>query len=89
MCILCMGRGLGNYIRTKNDPVAVARLLHKYKGLDFLDTDSKETFSICEENMEFCRGNGNAWFVIAVCAKEEVEDVLFMLELASELIGDT
>jgi hypothetical protein len=46
-------------IRTKNDPVAEARPLHKYKGLVFLNPDSKETFSIYEENMEFCRGSGN------------------------------
>jgi hypothetical protein len=39
--------------------------------------------------MEFCRGNGNGWFVISVCAKEEVEDEIFTLELACELIGDT
>jgi hypothetical protein len=48
-----------NDIRTKNDPVAEAHLLHKYKGLVHLDPDPKETFSIYEENMEFCRGNGN------------------------------
>jgi hypothetical protein len=39
--------------------------------------------------MEFCRGNRNVWFVVAVCAKEEVEDEVFTLELACELIGDT
>jgi hypothetical protein len=55
------------------------------KVLSFLDPDCKETFSIYEDNMEFCRGNENGWFVIAVCA---MEDEVFKLELACELIGD-
>ncbi len=40
-------------IRNKNDSIAEARLLHKYKGLVFVDPDSKNTFSVCEENMEY------------------------------------
>jgi hypothetical protein len=39
--------------------------------------------------MEYPRGAGNGWFVIAVCAVEGVEDEPFALELACELIGET
>ncbi len=76
-------------IRNKNDSIAEALLLHKYKGLVFVDPDPKNTFSVCEENMEYRRGSRNGWFVIAVCAEEGVEDEPFTLELACELIGDT
>ena len=40
-------------IRFKNDPVAEARLLQKYKGLVFTDPDNNQTYSIFEENMEY------------------------------------
>ncbi len=39
--------------------------------------------------MEYRKGAGNGWFVIAVCAVEGVEDEPFALELACELIGKT
>ncbi len=73
----------------KNDSIAEARLLQKYKGLVFVDPDSKNTFSVCDKNMEYRRGARNGWFVIAVCAVEGVEDEPFALELACELIGET
>ncbi len=55
-------------LRNKNDSIAEAHLLQKYKGLVFVDPDSKNTFSAYDENMEYHRGAGNEWFVIAVCA---------------------
>ena len=76
-------------IRFKNDPVAEARLLQKYKGLVFTDPDNNQTYSIFEENMEYRRGSRNGWFVIAECSEEGVEDEPFTLELACELIGNT
>ncbi len=41
-------------IRYKNDPVAEARLLQKYKGLAFSDPANNITYSAFEENMEYC-----------------------------------
>ncbi len=68
-------------LRNKNDSIAEARLLQKYKGLVYVDPDSNNTFSVCNKNMEYCRRAGNGWFVIAVCAVEGVEDEPFALEL--------
>ncbi len=76
-------------IRYKNDPVTEARLLQKYKGLVFSDPDNNITYSVFEENMEYRRGSNNGWYVIAVSAEEGVEDEVFSLELACELIGLT
>ena len=81
--------------RKKNDPVAEARLLQKYKKLVFHDPDTGNTFSIWDQNMEFRRGKGNGWFLLGVCADHDKnndgEDELeaFSLELANELIADT
>ncbi len=49
-------------LRNKNDSLAEAGLLQKYKGLVFVDSDSKNTFSVCDKNIEYCRGAGNEWF---------------------------
>jgi hypothetical protein len=77
-------------LRYKNDTVAEARLLQKYKGLVFHDPDTNKTYSIFEENMEYRRGSRNGWFVIAVSSEEGVEDdEPFTLELACDLIGNT
>jgi hypothetical protein len=43
----------------KNDCVAKAQLLAKYKGLVFCDPNTGKSFSIWEQNMEFRRGRGN------------------------------
>ncbi len=39
--------------------------------------------------MEFRRGRGNGWLLIATCADEDVDDEAFTLEIAYELIGST
>jgi hypothetical protein len=75
--------------RKKNDCVNEALLLAKYKGLVFRDPDSGRSFSVWEQNMEFCRGRGNGWFVVAVSADDEDDNKAFSLELACELIGVT
>ncbi len=52
--------------RKKNDCVAKAQLLAKYKGLVFPDPDSGKSFLMWEQNMEFRRGGGNGWFLVFV-----------------------
>ncbi len=47
------------------------------------------TYSVFEENMECHRGSNNGWHVIAESVEEGVEDGVFSLELACELIGLT
>ena len=81
--------------RKKNDCVAEARLLAKYKGLVFVDPDTGMTFSVYDKNMEFRRGRGNGWFVLAVSSDQDTGDdnnneyEAFLLEVACEVIGDT
>jgi hypothetical protein len=57
--------------RKKNDCVAEARLLAKYRGLVFVDHDTEKTFSVYEKNMEFHWGRNNGWFVLAVCSDQD------------------
>ncbi len=66
----------------KNDCVLEALLLQKYKGLVFHDPNSGNDFCIWHQNMEYCRGRGNGWFLLGVCAEDGVEDEAFTLELA-------
>jgi hypothetical protein len=40
--------------------------------------------------MEFCRGRGNGWFLVAVCADDDDDkNEAFSLEIACELIEET
>jgi hypothetical protein len=75
--------------RRKNDCMLEGLLLQKYKGLVFHYPNSGNDFSILQKNMEFHWGRGNGWFLLGVCAEDGVEDEVFTLELACEMIGDT
>ncbi len=66
----------------KKDCVAKAQLLSKYKGLVFRDPNSRKSFLIWEQNMEFCRGRGYGWFLVGVCADDEDNNDAFSLEIA-------
>jgi hypothetical protein len=39
--------------------------------------------------MEFRWGRGNVWFLLGVCADNNVEDEPFSLEIACEFIGES
>jgi hypothetical protein len=73
-------------IRMKNDAVVEAQLLQKYQSLVFLDPDTEKTFHVYQGNMEYCRGRGNGWFVLAICSDdaggEEENMEAFLLEMA-------
>ncbi len=75
--------------RKKNDCVSEALLLQKYKDLVFHDPNSRNDFFIWQQNMEFCRGKRNGWFLLGACTEDGVEDEAFTLELGCEMIGDT
>ncbi len=75
--------------RKKNGCVLEVLLLQKCKGLVFHDPDSGNVFCIWHQNMEYCRGRGNGWFLLGVCVKDGVENEAFTLELACKMIGDT
>jgi hypothetical protein len=80
-------------IRMRNDAVVEAQLLQKYQSLVFLDPDTDKTFHVYQGNMEYRRGRGNGWFVLAISADdaggEEENMEAFSLEVASDLIGST
>ena len=80
-------------IRMRNDAVVEARLLQKYQSLVFLDPDTEKTFQVYQGNMEYRRGRGNGWFVLAISSDdaggEEENMEAFSLEMACELIGTT
>jgi hypothetical protein len=80
-------------IRMRNDAVVEAQLLQKYQSLVFLDPDTDKTFHVYQGNMEYRRGRGNGWFVLAISADDaggEDENMeAFLLEVASDLIGST
>ena len=74
--------------RKKNDPVAEATLLQKYKNLVFRDPDhSNKTYRVYDENLEWRSGRGGGWHPIGVA--EDEEDEAFDLELLIEMIADT
>jgi hypothetical protein len=59
----------------------------------FLDPDTEKTFHVYQGNMEYRRGRGNGWFVLAISSddeggKEENMEA-FLLEVACDLIGTT
>ncbi len=83
------GWKIGKKKHEKNDCFAEVQLLAEYKGLVFRDPDTKKSFLIWEQNMEFCRGGGNGWFLVGGCADYEDNNEAFTLEIACELIGET
>ena len=60
----------------KNTSTCEARLLEKYKGIRFYDEDYDDgtTFTICKENLEWKKGKGGGWQVIAEPDETEKED---------------
>ncbi len=80
-----MGGRLGRGSTKKNDCVAEAQLLAKYKGLVSSDPNLGKSFSIWEQNMEFARGE----VMDGVCADDEDNNKAFSLENACKLIGYT
>ncbi len=73
----------------KNDCVARAQLLAKYKGPVFRDPNTEKSFSNWEKNMKFRWRRGNGLFLVGVCADDEDDNEAFTLEIACELIGET
>ena len=77
-------------IKMRNDAVVEAQLLQKYQSLVFFDPDDQKTFHVYQGNMEYRRGKGNGWFVLAICSEDaggkEENMEAFSLELVCELI---
>ena len=82
--------------RYRNDCLAEATIMEKYKNLVFMDMNPKsgtngKVFSVLADNMEFRRGRGagGGWRVIVVCADDDVDEQTFTLEEAIVNIGST
>ena len=50
----------------KNDCVAEARLLEKYKGMVFLDIDDDIIYTVYSQNMDYQKGKNGGWCVLAM-----------------------
>ena len=61
-------------ILRKDDCVAEAKLLEKYKGLVFFDPDNECHYTIFSKNLEFHKGRSGGWHLIGIPAKEDLED---------------
>ena len=75
----------------KNDPVAEAQLLEKYKGLVFVDPNYGTTYTIHDKNLEFQRRNrrqniDGGWTVIAVDENDENEGYVIEQELIDMIV---
>ena len=74
----------------KNDCVAEARLLEKYKNLVFLDPDTKCTFTVESQNLEFRRGRKDGGWKLICEPNDDTQEVEpFDITLENELIGST
>ena len=75
----------------KNDPVAEAQLLEKYKGLVFMDPNYDTTYTIHDKNLEFQRRNrrkkiDGGWTVIAVDENNENEGYVIEQDLIDMIL---
>ena len=72
----------------KNDCVAEARLLEKYKNLVFLDPHTKCTFTVESQNLQFRRGRKDGGWKLICEPNDDTQEVKpFDIPLANELIG--
>ena len=77
-------------ILKKNDCVAEARLLEKYKDLVFFDPDTQVNFTVHGDNLEFRRGKDGGWNLIGNSSDDGVEDEGFAIgEMIIDMIADT
>jgi hypothetical protein len=53
-------------LMNKNDSVAEAMLLEKYKGIVFFDLDNSITYTIYERNLEYKKGRSGGWCVLGM-----------------------
>lgn len=77
-------------ILKKNDCVAEAMLLEKYKGLVFFDPDNNCSYTIWNKNLEFQRGRGGGWCAIGVPADKSLDDEPFLIgDMLVDLVKET
>ena len=72
------------------DAVAEIRLLEKYKGLAFFDTEENITYTIEAKNLEWYKsskqkGIDGGWYIVATTDEEEVESFMIEDELCRQI----
>ena len=73
----------------KNDCVAEATLLEKYKDLVFNDPDVNCMFTVAKQKMEYRRGKQGGWFLVCEPNDDKKEAEPFAIELANTLTATT
>ena len=74
----------------KNDCAVEAMFLEKYKGLMFWDPDTKVTFTVHEDSLEFRRGKGGGLNLVGNSSDDSVEDKGFAIgEMIIGMIAGT
>lgn len=74
----------------KNDCVAEAKLVQKYKDLTFYDPDNKTYYTVYKKNLEWQRGRGGGWHVIGIPTDNQFDDEPFPINaMTIELIAET
>ena len=76
----------------KDDCVAEAKLLEKYKDHIFYDPDSRVNFTINGNNLEYRSGRGGGWCVIvnSIYENKKVEYEPFKIgDMLIEMIAET
>ena len=74
----------------KNDCVAEAQLLEKYKDLVFYDPDNKCNYTIHNKNLQFStKRKERGWYLIGIPSNEELDDKHFEITLVDSMIAKT
>ena len=74
----------------KNNCVAEAMILEKYKSVFFWDPDTKVNLTVHGDNLDFCRGEEGGWNLIGNSSDESVEDEKFAIgEIIIRMISET
>ena len=74
----------------KNNCVAEATILEKYKGLVFFDPDDECTYTVWSKNLEYQKGRNGGWCVIGVPADPNLDDEPFLIgTMVIDLIAET
>ena len=62
-----------------NDIIAEVRLLEKYKGLVFYDTDNECVYTVWHKNLEWQRERNGGWCLIGCPEDDKLDDEPFSI----------
>ena len=77
-------------IMQKNDCVAEAQLLEKYKDLVLYDPDNKCNYTTHNKNLQFStKRKERGWYLIGIPSNEGLDDKHFEITLVDSMIAKT